>query len=368
MPCARRSCAPRTRRCRRSSRPMPAPARRMCSSTASSACCSTARRPRKSSASPSPRRPPPTWPSACSTPSGTGFRWTTRSWTQHSSWPACRIRTPSCAARARELFSCALETPGGLKVQTIHALCTRLLQQFPFEANVPARFTVLDDRDQFEIMERSILSVLLDAAAKPQSDIGKALDHGDHQFRRPDVSRRHPGCLPRQHRLPGMDRRKPAGAGAAMRSSTRRSACKASEQLADVEREIVDGPHLPIRRWAAIAAVLDGGSASDQKQAETLRAALALTGTAQVEEYLGLFLTQAKEFRNRSSPRTSRQPPGRCRAHSTTKQPRLQLLIEKRRARGDRRAQPRAAPHRLRGRRRTIAARSRSAACSTTTT
>src|SRR6185312_10929997 len=47
-------------------------------------------------------------------------------------------------SRARELFACALETPGGLKVQTIHALCTRLLQQFPFEANVPARFAVLD--------------------------------------------------------------------------------------------------------------------------------------------------------------------------------------------------------------------------------
>src|SRR5205809_6310674 len=77
---------------------------------------------------------------------------------------------------ARKLFACALETPGGLKVQTIHALCTRLLQQFPFEANVPARFTVLDDRDQFEIMERSVLAVLLDAAAKPQSDIGMALN------------------------------------------------------------------------------------------------------------------------------------------------------------------------------------------------
>ena len=38
-------------------------------------------------------------------------------------------------------------------MQTIHALCTRLLQQFPFEANVPARFAVLDDRDQNEIDE-----------------------------------------------------------------------------------------------------------------------------------------------------------------------------------------------------------------------
>ena len=39
-------------------------------------------------------------------------------------------------SRARALFAAALETPGGLKVQTIHAFCTRLLQQFPFEANV----------------------------------------------------------------------------------------------------------------------------------------------------------------------------------------------------------------------------------------
>jgi ATP-dependent helicase/nuclease subunit A len=41
-------------------------------------------------------------------------------------------------ARARRLFASALETPGGLKVQTIHAFCTRLLHQFPFEANVAA--------------------------------------------------------------------------------------------------------------------------------------------------------------------------------------------------------------------------------------
>src|SRR5215468_8431562 len=41
--------------------------------------------------------------------------------------PDARLRR-----RARELFAHALETPGGLKVQTIHALCTRLLQQFPF--------------------------------------------------------------------------------------------------------------------------------------------------------------------------------------------------------------------------------------------
>src|SRR5712671_7962119 len=37
---------------------------------------------------------------------------------------------PALRARARRLFALALETPGGLKVQTIHAFCTRLLHSF----------------------------------------------------------------------------------------------------------------------------------------------------------------------------------------------------------------------------------------------
>src|SRR5438445_13112101 len=54
---------------------------------------------------------------------------------------------PDAARRtlARRLFAMALETPGGLKVQTIHAFCTRLLHHFPFEANVAARFSVLEE-------------------------------------------------------------------------------------------------------------------------------------------------------------------------------------------------------------------------------
>jgi ATP-dependent helicase/nuclease subunit A len=77
--------------------------------------------------------------------------------------------------RARRLFAEAIETPGGLKVQTIHAFCTRLLHQFPFEANVPAGFAVLDDRMQEELLDRAGLSVLLDAAGAPGSELGRAL-------------------------------------------------------------------------------------------------------------------------------------------------------------------------------------------------
>src|SRR5271156_4221248 len=76
---------------------------------------------------------------------------------------------------ARRLFARALETPGGLKVQTIHAFCTQLLHQFPFEANVTARFSVLDDAEQSQLLERLTLAVLLDGARDPQSPLGRAL-------------------------------------------------------------------------------------------------------------------------------------------------------------------------------------------------
>src|SRR5580704_2748742 len=78
-------------------------------------------------------------------------------------------------ALARRLFARALETPGGLKVQTIHAFCTQLLHQFPFEANVAARFSVLDDTEQSELLEDLTLAALLEGASAPESLLGRAL-------------------------------------------------------------------------------------------------------------------------------------------------------------------------------------------------
>jgi len=50
-------------------------------------------------------------------------------------------------SRARALFARALETPGGLKIQTIHAFCEKLLRRFPLEAEVSPGFKVMDDAD-----------------------------------------------------------------------------------------------------------------------------------------------------------------------------------------------------------------------------
>jgi ATP-dependent helicase/nuclease subunit A len=194
--------------------------------------------------------------------------------------------------RARELFACALETPGGLKVQTIHALCTRLLQQFPFEANVPARFAVLDERDQAEMMERANLKVLLDASSDPQSPAGRALDiamasAADVTFK--DVVRE--ACLSRDHFIAWTDNAGSADAAIAQVSTA--LAVDPNEGLDGIEREIVDGPHLPRGRWENVAATLDTGSKSDSDQAARLREALAFSGSEQVDAYLNVFLTEA---------------------------------------------------------------------------
>jgi ATP-dependent helicase/nuclease subunit A len=207
--------------------------------------------------------------------------------------PASNSRLRS---RARELFASALETPGGLKVQTIHALCTRLLQQFPFEANVPARFSVLDDRDQNEMMERASLQVLLQAAAAPDSAEGRALttamtSAADVTFR--DVVRE--ASLSRDQFLAWIERAGSTDAAMAQLSAT--LGVTAGDTRASVELEIIDGPHLPRERWIPAAEIFETGSKTDNDQAARLREALALSGTEQVEKYLELFLTRDQSLR-----------------------------------------------------------------------
>lgn len=46
---------------------------------------------------------------------------------------------------ARRLFARAIETPGGLKIQTIHSFCSSILRQFPLEAHVSPQFKELDE-------------------------------------------------------------------------------------------------------------------------------------------------------------------------------------------------------------------------------
>ncbi len=67
--------------------------------------------------------------------------------------------------KARQLFTMVLETPGGLKIQTIHAYCERLLQLFPVEAGMAPGFRVLDERQARQLRDEAKEVVLRQTAS-----------------------------------------------------------------------------------------------------------------------------------------------------------------------------------------------------------
>src|SRR5690606_31532953 len=58
------------------------------------------------------------------------------------------------------LFAHALDTPGGLKVATIHAFCEAVLHRFPVEAGVPFDFSVIEEDERATMVLRARERVL----------------------------------------------------------------------------------------------------------------------------------------------------------------------------------------------------------------
>jgi ATP-dependent helicase/nuclease subunit A len=77
-------------------------------------------------------------------------------------------------ARARQLFAKVLDTPGGAKIETIHAFCQSLLRRFPLEADVPPEFTVIDERSAADALSEATERVIA-AARAGQPDLTAAL-------------------------------------------------------------------------------------------------------------------------------------------------------------------------------------------------
>ena len=86
---------------------------------------------------------------------------------------AARPREKKDLDFARKLFARAVETPGGLKIQTIHAFCERVLHAAPFEANVAAGFTVVEEVEQQQLIARARRETL--RAAERDRELGAAL-------------------------------------------------------------------------------------------------------------------------------------------------------------------------------------------------
>ena len=200
-----------------------------------------------------------------------------------------RSNLKSDAARralARRLFARALDTPGGLKVQTIHAFCTQLLHQFPFEANVAARFTVLDDAEHTQLLEQLTLNVLLEGADAPDGKLGRGLAAAmvaaaDQTFR--DVVREAIGKRGTIMTAGDLE--------VALANLAKSLGVDPSDDAAKIEAEYFTHSLIAPSEWSALAKTLAAGNKTDIDQAGRFAGLAALPDAERVVSYLQIFCT-----------------------------------------------------------------------------
>ena len=189
---------------------------------------------------------------------------------------------------ARALFARALETPGGIKITTIHAFCEKLLRRFPLEAGVSPGFTVLEDAAAREVSAAAREEVALQALAQPDGPIGKAyayfsveLDYGrfNDMFAAFEAQRRAIKAYVDQHDASG-------GFGADI---WRRCGFAEPTYADDIEAEAV--AKIRWGQWRRAAeALLAGSEATDRPCGAAM---LAVTEASSFAEALAIFRTQA---------------------------------------------------------------------------
>jgi ATP-dependent helicase/nuclease subunit A len=198
-------------------------------------------------------------------------------------------------ARARQLFARVLDTPGGLKIATIHAFCQSLLRRFPLEARVPPEFAVIDERSAGDLLIEAGERIIAAARAGRSPGLAKALA---------TVARYAPEERFAQllHALAGA-RGKVAALFARGHGALRRQIAAAlgySDAAFEglVESFCAGGDLAGLREAAAALAC---GSKTDRQRGSTLArwCDVAAERPAMLAEYLRAFLTQKNEIRDR---------------------------------------------------------------------
>ncbi|SFS32446.1 double-strand break repair helicase AddA [Brevundimonas viscosa] len=170
-------------------------------------------------------------------------------------------------SEARRLFARALETPGGLKIQTIHAFCEKLLRRFPLEAGVSPGFEVLEDQAALNLSHAAREDLARLALEDPEGPVGEAYAHFavELDFRTfhallDTVETRREALLDYLDRIE-------AGTAPAPRMLVGADERSAAEVEADFMR------WLDRDEWLEAAAALAGASSSDQDCAARMRQA-----------------------------------------------------------------------------------------------
>ncbi|MFG1477059.1 double-strand break repair helicase AddA [Xanthobacter sp. V4C-4] len=203
--------------------------------------------------------------------------------------------TAALRARGRRLFALALETPGGLKIQTIHAFCGGLLHRFPFEAGVAAGFRELDEAGRAELMARIRQDLVVEATGHPEGELGRALAQLMADLSDSSITALLDAAIAERVRIGALG----AGAGARRAALAAALGVPEGDGVAALEAQVLDSPHLPWSEWeAAAGALATSDKKTDQDRAAALQAAYEAGDPAEARaEYLSVFLTEKREPR-----------------------------------------------------------------------
>lgn len=236
--------------------------------------------------------------------------------------------SPALLIFARRLFARTVETPGGLKIHTIHAFCERLLHLFPFEANVPGRFEVLEDLGQAELLTAA-KGAALASAESDRGALGCALQRLVTETSQTDFDDLIREAM--SHRAL-FRQTMPEHATAPLRRALNLAP---DENVASIETEMIEGGIAP-SRWREFADFLAQGSKTDCDKAELFRKAESLRAerSACLAAYLEIFFTDGGEGKKREKLATKTPADARpdLVAELFAEQARLEGLCAKRKA------------------------------------
>lgn len=189
--------------------------------------------------------------------------------------------------KARALFANALETPGGLKVQTIHAFCGDVLKRFPIEAGVAPGFETAD-----EVMAGAIMDEAFDRANAKNLPLYSAIAAITHGEKNKELLAK---CINKLGRNFEFNRDE----------LTQMFSQKFGIDInQDVDAAVTDAVlALPKAKLRECANILLGGKSTDENSANTIIEALESTPQIAFYGFLSLILTQAGEIK-KSSPVT----------------------------------------------------------------
>ncbi len=197
-------------------------------------------------------------------------------------------------AQARRLFARAVETPGGLKIQTIHAFCEKILHLFPFEANVAARFEVLTEEQQEDLMGRAREGVLGEAMHGEDFVLANALKLVASLTTADTFGKLLRQALGQRSAIATAGRRQQGEIRKALAATLGSTDSRTANDI----RADMTGGGIAQSAWEGLAALIDTGSAKDKTCAAQIRRAIAAPEATKLDAWLLVFLTKGKPRKN----------------------------------------------------------------------